>query len=81
MRCVTSLLTRQPQTQELMAGGDLKGLVLEAMARPFDAPYSRADALRWAMEARGAARRARELGRPPSSVHEMRRTIHTTSAI
>jgi hypothetical protein len=36
-----------------MAGGDLKALVLAAMARPFDAPYSRADALRWAMEVRG----------------------------
>ena len=36
--------------QELMAGGDLKALVLKAMARPFDPPYSKADALRWAMQ-------------------------------
>lgn len=33
-----------------MAGGDLKALVSAAMARPFDPPYTRADALRWAMQ-------------------------------
>jgi hypothetical protein len=36
--------------QELMAGGDLKDLVTEAMTRPFNPPYSKVDALRWAME-------------------------------
>lgn len=36
--------------QELMAGGDLKCLVAEAMTRPFDSPYTKVDALRWAMQ-------------------------------
>ncbi|KAI8465382.1 MAG: hypothetical protein J3K34DRAFT_396170 [Monoraphidium minutum] len=36
--------------QELMAGGDLKELVMDAMARPFNPPYTKADALRWAMQ-------------------------------
>jgi hypothetical protein len=36
-----------------MAGGDLKALVTEAMTRPFDPPYTRADALRWGLQVRG----------------------------
>lgn len=32
-----------------MAGGDLKQLVIDAMSHPFDPPYSKTQALRWAM--------------------------------
>lgn len=36
--------------QEYMAGGDLKSMVMEAMTRPFDPPYSKAHAFTWAMQ-------------------------------
>lgn len=32
-----------------MAGGDLKQLVISAMSRPFDPPYSKTQAIKWAM--------------------------------
>lgn len=36
--------------QELMEGGDLKALLLQQMATPFTAVYSKPDALRWATQ-------------------------------
>ncbi len=33
-----------------MAGGDLKQVVVSAMARPFDPPYTKTAALSWAMQ-------------------------------
>jgi serine/threonine protein kinase len=33
-----------------MAGGDLKALVMEAMTRPFDSPYTKSHAFAWAMQ-------------------------------
>ncbi|WIA29400.1 hypothetical protein OEZ86_011904 [Tetradesmus obliquus] len=50
--------------QEFMAGGDLKALVMAAMGSPFAPPYSKAQALAWALQAAEALHYLHAVCRP-----------------
>lgn len=47
-----------------MAGGDLKALVMAAMGSPFAPPYSKAQALAWALQAAEALHYLHAVCRP-----------------